>query len=286
VAADPHFLVIDGYTKAGRDDLEAGGATTAGVLYRAMLERWAPGCTVDILHPTDPGSTLPTGADLGSYDGLAWTGSSLTIWKSDDPNVAPQLELMKAAFEASIPSFGSCWAAQIGVVAAGGRCVAHPWGREMGIARKIRLTDVGRGHPMYVGKPTVFDAFISHDDEVTHLPPGAECLASNAYTRLQAVSVHHRGGLLWAVQYHPEYDLHELARLTHCRTDKLVGLGFFQGPADARVYIDDLEALHADPSRKDLAWRLGIDADVMSPDVRQIEVRNWIEQLVRPAMRR
>jgi hypothetical protein len=25
------------------------------------------------------------------------------------------------------------------------------------------------------------------------------------------------------LQYHPEYDLHELARLTHCRIKKLVG---------------------------------------------------------------
>ena len=25
------------------------------------------------------------------------------------------------------------------------------------------------------------------------------------------------GGIFWALQYHPEYDLHELARLCYCR---------------------------------------------------------------------
>ena len=206
----------------------------------------------------------------------------LTVWKEADSNVLPQLELAKEAFRQQVPSFGSCWAAQIGIVAAGGRCVAHPFGREMGIARKIELTAEGRAHPLYIGKTTVFDAFISHDDEITHLPPGALCLASNRYTRVQAVSITHQGGVMWAIQYHPEYDLHELARLMHCRTEKLIELGFFQNQPDAVRYIQRLESLHQSPDRKDLAWQLGIDADVMNPDARQIEVRNWIDHLVIP----
>ena len=48
--------------------------------------------------------------------------------------------------------------------------------------------------------------------------------------------------------------------------------------------IDDLEALHREPGRKDIAFRYGIDADLMDPDIRQAEVRNWIERLVLPNM--
>ena len=286
MSKEPRFLVVDGYSRMGREDLEAGGASTAGVLYRKMLARLSPGCTVDVIYPADPGVRLPEGAGLEFYDGLAWTGSSLTVWKENDPDVIPQIELMKAAYRHRVPSFGSCWAAQIGAVAAGGRCVAHPYGREMGIARKICLTPEGRGHPMYHGKPTVFDAFISHDDEVTHLPAGGVCLASNAYTSVQALSITHQGGVIWAVQYHPEYDLHELARLIHCRTRKLIDLSFFEDEADAAAYVAKLEALHLDPTRKDLAWQLGIDSDVMNTDVRTQEVKNWIEQLVLPGLGR
>jgi GMP synthase (glutamine-hydrolysing) len=50
--------------------------------------------------------------------------------------------------------------------------------------------------------------------------------------------------------------------------------------------VDKLEALHQDPTRKDLAWLLGIDDDVMNEDVRRVEVRNWIELLVLPNMGR
>jgi GMP synthase (glutamine-hydrolysing) len=284
MATHPRFIVVDGYARAGREDLAAGGASTAGDLYDRMLKACAPGCQVDILTPADPGSSLPKGAAIAQYDGIAWTGSSLTVY-ADDPKVTPQIEFAKAAFAAKIPSFGSCWAAQIAVMAAGGRCAANPKGREMGIARKISLTPEGRAHPLYFGKKAVFDAFISHDDEVTHLPPGGLMLASNGHTHVQSVAVTHQSGIFWGLQYHPEYDLHELARLCYCRKQKLVDKGFFRDLDAAQTFVDQLEALHQDPSRKDIAWLLGIDEDVMNEDIRRAETRNWIDHLVLPNMR-
>ena len=65
MGSDLHFLVVDGYSKEGRAGLEAGGATTAGVLYRQMLEHHSPGCTVDILYPTDPGVWNPMTGSRG-----------------------------------------------------------------------------------------------------------------------------------------------------------------------------------------------------------------------------
>jgi len=280
----PHILVLDGYSKAGRADLAAGGATTAGELYRTMLRDCCPGSMVDVLCPADPNAELPRGTAIDQYQGVAWTGSSLTVYDDTD-EVRQQIEFARKVFEAKIPGFGSCWATQIAVVAAGGRCQANPRGREMGIARKIALTPEGMAHPMYRGKKMVFDAFISHDDEVTHMPAGGLVLAGNQFTRVQAVSVTWQGGIFWSPQYHPEYDLHELARLCFCRKQKLVDKGFFRNLDDAQHYVELLEALHADPSRRDIAWLLGIDDDVTNPDIRQAEVRNWIDLLVLPNMR-
>jgi len=195
-----------------------------------------------------------------------------------------QIELARECFTAQVPGFGSCWAAQIAVVAAGGLVQANPNGREMGIARKIKLTEEGRGHPLYEGKETVFDAFISHVDEITHLPAGAVSLSGNAFTRVQSVSVIHDGGVFWGLQYHPEYDLREMARLTWCRIEKLMELGFFKDYEAGETHVELLETLHNDPSRYDIAWKLGIDGDIMNQDVRQLEVRNWIENLVMPTM--
>lgn len=285
MSADPRFLVVDGYLKSSRDELVAGGASMACDLYATMLRRFVPGAKIDYIFPADDSASLPAGAEIDAYDGIAWTGCSLTVFK-DDPRVRSQIEFCRAAFAAGVPSFGSCWALQIAVVAAGGLCRANPNGREMGIARKILLTPEGRSHPLYVGKPSVFDAFISHEDEVTHWPSTAVLLASNRFTHVQAAAVTHLAGTFWGLQYHPEYDLHEMARLMYCRSEILTELGFFQDVDQALRHIDKLETLHNDPSRQDVAWALGVDDDILRPEIRQCEVGNWITQQVLPGMKR
>ena len=210
--------------------------------------------------------------------------SSLTI-HSGDPAVRPQIELARATFEAGVPSFGSCWAAQIAVVAAGGRCAANPRGREMGIARKIVLTGDGRSHPLYIGKPRVFDAFISHEDEITHLPPGALNLAGNAFLPRAGGMRDPQGRRVLGGAVPPgirpaRAGPADLRPDGPARCD-----GFFAGAEAAHDYVNKLETLHQDPSRRDLAWLLGIDDDVMNEDVRRVEVRNWINHLVLPRMR-
>jgi len=280
----PRFLIVDGYTREARDQLQAGGASVAADLYQKMLSDCAPfQIECDILFPCDDPAALPMGEELAGYCAIAWTGCSLSL-AEESPEVARQVAFARLAFERGIPSFGSCWAAQIAVVAAGGTVEVNPRGREMGIARKIELTAAGKAHPMYRGKPAVFDAFISHDDHITRLPEGAVSLAGNDWTAIQSVSVRHLDGEFWGLQYHPEYDLHELARLAFCRTEKLIGLGFFADEKAAERYITDLETLHNEPERRDIAWRLGVDADVMDPAIRTIEVGNWIEQQVAPRL--
>ena len=53
------MLVIDGYTQEGRDNLIEGGCTTAGELYRKMLDRQSPvGADSTIVYPSDRVSSL------------------------------------------------------------------------------------------------------------------------------------------------------------------------------------------------------------------------------------
>ena len=247
------FLIIDGYTKAARDQLASGGASIAADLYATMLEKWSPvPVRCHKLYPSDPDRAMPDLAALAAYDGVTWTGCSLGC-NDDSAEVADQIQLQRDIYEVGIPSFGSCWAAQIAVVAAGGRVTINPKGREMGISRKIGLTNEGLGHPMHTGRRAIFDAFTSHDDEISQLPSGGVVLSGNAFSDVQSVCVTHGNGTFWGVQYHPEYDLHELARLTFCRIEKLSRKGFFQSRDHALAYVDDLEQLHQDATRKDLA---------------------------------
>ncbi len=275
------LLVIEGYGRASRDELAAGGMSLASDLYKQMLESLAPNATIDVITPADADARIPAGVELKSYDGAAMTGSNLSVLDSDNPAVRSQIDLQRELFRLGVPSFGSCWALQVGTVAAGGKVDINPKGREMGFGRKIRLTDEGRGHPMYRGKNAVFDVFASHEDEITVPPANSRILAGNSISDVQALEITHDKGVMWSVQYHPEYNTKEMAALIRCREERLIRMGFFADAAEIKDYTGRLDLLFDDPRRKDAAWNLGIDDDILDENVRRLEARNWIESLVR-----
>ncbi|KAF0720014.1 Aste57867_622 [Aphanomyces stellatus] len=279
-----HFLIVEGYSADGRQELLENGAELASDLYARMLANYSGGIPVthEVIYPTDDKPFRPP-TDLGRFDGVAWTGCRLNVHQTEDPLVQRHLALARQCYAFGVPQFGSCWASQVAVFAAGGKVAKNPNGREMGLARKIQLTPEGRAHPLFEGKPSVFDAFTSHYDEITHLPKGALLLGRNAFSLTQAVAVRYLKGDFWGLQYHPEYDLHEMARLTFARRQRLINYGMFEDMDAANRYVDDLEELAANPTaRKDIAWRLGIDADVLDNDIRCTEVKNFIKHLVVP----
>ena len=154
-----------------------------------------------------------------------------------------------------------------------------------GIAWTILLTDEGRGHPMYAGKPAVFDALCVHQDEVDRLPDGAIRLAGNGVSDVQAVSLHDGDRSFWGVQYHPEYDLLQIAAMFKRSAKRLVDRGLLPDMPTAETFAADLRALHDDPSRKDIAWRYGISADIIDPNRHRVEFANWLKVEVAPRMK-
>ena len=282
--APVRFLIVDGYDETGRKELESFGCRPATALYRDMLKACLPeglNCEFDIASPADSAANLPQGTELQKYHGVAWTGSSLTIHKNE-ARVTRQIDLARVIYESGVPQFGSCWAVQIAAAAAGGVCTANPKGREFGLSRKITLTAPGIGHPMYRGKPASFDAFTVHYDMVDTAPPNAKLLAFSKLTEVQALDIEYAGGSFWAVQYHPEFDLDYIANLATGRAQGLIEDGHFEDETAASAFSEDWSTLHYDNTRTDLTWKYGIDDDILDPQLRFAEVRNWIEAKVLP----
>jgi GMP synthase (glutamine-hydrolysing) len=282
MTAPLRFLIIDGYPKHSRDELQEAGMKLAWELYADMLLQHQSQAVYDVLLPSDPGIDMPSAKDIHIYAGIIWTGCNLTIYDTANRSVCSQIELAKNAYEVGVPSFGSCWGIQMAAFAAGGEVEASPKGREMGMARKIHQTTAAFDHPMFEGKPRVFEGFVSHDDMVNRLPPGSILLAGNSFAPVQALAVTHKSGTFWATQYHCEYDLHEMARLIVAREKKLIAAGFFRGHEDLADLVDRMEALAKEPGRKDLRWQLAIDDDILSDSIRQCEFVNWLNKLVLP----
>jgi GMP synthase (glutamine-hydrolysing) len=273
------FLIPDGYTRKSRDEFDAVGMTLAGQLYADLLLRRLPGAEYDIWYSSDDGAQPPTDAALEQYAGVIWPGCNLTIYH-DDPRVHAHIRLVERAYEAGIPQFGSCWAIQLATAVAGGKTEAHPKGREMGIALNIQLTEAGARHPMMRGKRPVYSHFVSHDDYVTQVPECAEVLAGNYWCPVQAAAVTYKRGVFWATQYHPEYNLHEMACLIHARAQRLIDQGWFKNLEDLKAYAERLDAVHQDACLKYIRWQLKIEDDIVEDNMRECEFVNWLKYAV------
>ena len=267
-------LIIDGNVAEIRARQIAALGYDTGTGYARVLRRLDASLHVDILTAAD-GATLAPGVALDSYHGVTMTGSALNIYNGGLP-VTRQIELAKAVFAAGVPYFGSCWGLQVAVTAAGGEVRANPRGREFGFGRRILLSDAGREHPLFGGKPATFEAPTIHRDEIATLPAGAATLATNDFG-LQAASFTHGRGTFWGVQYHPEYDFIDIAAIAERYGQTLVTDGMFRNTAELATFIADLRALQSNPSDAPLLWKYGLGTTIRTESLRLTELRNWLQ---------
>ncbi|MFC6791452.1 type 1 glutamine amidotransferase [Methylobacterium komagatae] len=273
------FLVAESEPPDAREKRRESVGRSSGETYLEILERLAPGATCDRVKPADADGALPSGMSLTDYDAVFLSGSPLSLYE-ETPEVRRSIAFMGAVFASGTPSFGSCAGLQLATVAAGGAVRPNHSSTEAGFARRIVATKAGRSHPLLRGRPAAFDAPSIHTDEVETLPEEATLIAFNRSTLVQAAEIRFEGGTFWGVQYHPEIGLDEVTGALRRQANDLVEAGLARSRRDVEDQADLVEALHREPARRDLAWRLGLDDQVTEDDKRQVEIRNFIETIV------
>ena len=236
-----------------------------------------PNAEIEHVSCVDEGDPL-TIEQLQHYDGIFLAGSPIQMHE-ESAETRAAAAFMQMVFDAGTPSFGSCAGLQIAAVAAGGKSAPRANGMEAGFARDITMTEEGRTHPMLAGRPPVFDAPAMHSSVVERLPPGATLLASNRHTPVEALEIRHGNGVFWGVQYHPEITIGEVAASLRRQSSDLIkeGLALNEDAVDA--HAERLEALDRDPGRSDIAWQLGLDAEITDFRRRTLELRNFLDFL-------
>ncbi len=100
------------------------------------------------------------------------------------------------------PVLGVCFGHQLLAMALGGAVVRQPGGPEVGTGQ-VELTAAGRRDPLFAGLTSPLLVQQNHEDHVPDPPPGAEVLARNDRSPVQAFA---HGANIRAVQFHPEFD--------------------------------------------------------------------------------
>ena len=272
-------LVIDGNRAATREQQVAAGGQPSGEGYVRVLQQLAP-LDCDIVRPADGAVQLEAGVGLADYDGVAITGSALNVYDGG-AHIERQLALLQAVFAAGVPCFGSCWGMQLAVTASGGRVRPNPRGREFGFARRIVLSDAGRAHGLYRGKPAVFEAVTVHRDDIELLPPGTVELAASDMG-VQALELRRGRSTFWGVQYHPEYSYAEIAATALRYAPVLLQEQLFADRAELELFVAELRALQERPQDRRLCWKHGLGPSLQQETVKLAELRNWLELQVSP----
>lgn len=275
------FLIAESEPPEARDKRRASVGRSSGETYEAVLRHIAPTAELARIAPADGAVDRPALDALQAADAIFLTGSPLHLY-DDTPEGRRVVEFMRAVFDSGTPAFGSCAGLQIATVAAGGSVRPMEPRREAGFARRLYLTGEGACHPLMNGRPPVFDAPAIHTDEVSCLPERSVLLCTNATTSVQAAEIRCGQGLFWGVQYHPEISLFEVAAALRRQADDLIEHGLAADEPAVAAHAALIEALDEAPDRLDLAWRLGVDSEIIVPERRTREIRNFVERLVLP----
>ncbi len=166
------------------------------------------------------GDAIP--GDLRQVDGVVVFGGPQSPTDDEHDFIAAELDLMRAAHEASIPIVGICLGSQLLGRALGGEVGRIPWHetqvQDEGLRRKlaegtppeegiecgwheVSLTGAGRVDPLFFGIAGRSVQLHWHRYYLKKLPPGVRVLATSISTPVQAWAV---GSRTYGIQYHPE----------------------------------------------------------------------------------
>jgi GMP synthase (glutamine-hydrolysing) len=136
------------------------------------------------------------------YDGVVVTGSRASVYW-EEPWISDLLAWVREAVDRGLPFLGVCFGHQVLAEALGGH-VEDMDAYEIGY-REVRHSGDSR---LFEGVDKTFTVFTTHSDAVTELPPGARQIAENDYG-IHGFEIEDDD--VFAVQFHPEYDM-ETAR--------------------------------------------------------------------------
>jgi len=139
-----------------------------------------------------------------AFDACLVTGSRASVYW-DEPWISELKAWVDTAIATGMPFLGVCYGHQLLADVLGGE-VADMGEYELGYQEIERTGE----SVLFEGVDTEFVAFTTHSDAVTELPPDAELLAENEYG-VQAF----RNGAVFAVQFHPEYDMQTARKITN-----------------------------------------------------------------------
>ena len=235
-----NLLVVEGNNSETRIERGAFGIKPYHQIFSEMLHGLVPQAKIDVVFPADDENNLPSVAELKKYDGVLWTGSSLSVLDAS-PAVTQQLSFAESIFKSGVPFYGSCWGLQVATVVAGGKVAKSKSGLELDLSNPIQLTNAGEISPFFKGRKNDYQALCIHYDEVSEVPENTTILAYNSHSKVQAMTFKYLNATFFGVQYHPEFRPEVMGQIISFLKEKLVKSNYFSSDKEAEKVISKLK---------------------------------------------
>lgn len=155
------------------------------------------------LYPVNAPDRFKEVIRLSDFDAMMIGGAGEYSATQDYEWTPFVVDLIKQAYERSLPTFGSCWGHQMIARALGGEVRYDREKTEMG-CHWIELNESGMSDELFGAFPRRFKANMGHHDRVTKLPPDAIELAVSDTQPYQAFRL--AGKPMYGTQFHSELD--------------------------------------------------------------------------------
>ncbi len=260
------LLIVEGNNEETRVQRKAFGIKPYHLLFKEMLHFLWPSVGTEVVFPADGYTDLPTAKQLTKYDGILWTGSSLSVTENI-PAVTDQLHFAETIFESGIPLYGSCWGLQVATTVAGGEIAHGNKGLEFGVAEDITLTDAGFKSPFFSKRKSGYSALCIHFDEVVKAPKNAVILAYNSHSKVQAMVFDYKKSSFFGVQYHPEFKPSDMVLIATLLSEKLIASGRFASGSEIDEFVTRLS------QEKD------IPQEILNYRLHTQEIKAWLDYI-------
>lgn len=132
-----------------------------------------------------------------AFDGYVITGSPASVNDDGLPWVGQLLAFIRAVDAARQSLIGLCFGHQAVARALGGQVARHAAGWGLGTA----ATHWTSARPWMQPAQAVTTLMAAHNEQVTRMPEGAECLGGSDFCPIGSMQI---GQHIWTTQYHPE----------------------------------------------------------------------------------
>jgi len=257
-----NILIVEGNIPKDSEVFIRAAGASASVNLKNLVLKLEPNSNVKIINPGIDEETKKALEVINIYHGIIFTGGAMRINDLTD-EIKKHINFASNCFNHKKKILAICWGLQVCSTAAGGRVASGKNGAHIGIASSVEINKEGQKNLIYKNKKLKFTTPAFNFDEVCEAPEGATLLSSDKVNKVMCIYFKSGNSEIWGLQYHPDYEYHQMINLSNERKDQMIANKYFKDKNDFENHINYIK----DEDKK------------LDFENRTCEVKNWLNYI-------